>query len=203
MQIYCSDDRPGPTLWVPTVGGSPHPSLSCRISQAELGGRNVSCAGCAPVLCWAAVAICTGLCCLWLSVFASKNHLIFWLQLPTLVWLPLGFSSRPASCHITAVSAIILCGSSALPGYPGYLGPFIHLTTVQWAPTLCQTLFKTLELERPMRCRSSRRSLHPARVGRGRRFGGGWGWEEWRLAGDVLCRFLAVGVGLYYLFPPF
>lgn len=62
-----------------------------RGSWEEFGGQE--CVDCA------AVAICIGLCYLWLCIFAQKAPSHF---LPTQVWLPLGFSSSLHGCHLTS-----------------------------------------------------------------------------------------------------
>lgn len=174
MQFDCNGNHPGPTLWVSPVGGSSHPSPSCRISQAEFRWqeRIVYRLHSSPLL---------GSCgYLHRPVLFMTQHICF--KEPSHFLTPAAHtglaaagvfqqpSTLPHHCSVCRHPLRFFC-SPSVPRV--HLGPFIHLTTVQWAPILCQTLFRALELWTPMRCSSFRSSLQPARVGRERRFVGG------------------------------
>lgn len=58
----------GSPLWM----AAPALLWAVGLARQNLGGRNVLCARCAPVLCWAAEAICIGLCYLWLHICSKE-----------------------------------------------------------------------------------------------------------------------------------
>lgn len=131
-----------------------------RDSWEEFGGQE--CVDCA------AVAICIGLCYLWLCIFAQKAPSHF---LPTQVWLPLGFSSSlQAAISLQSIfhasyRVFLLTDSMRF-----HLSPFIHSTPMPWAPTEYHRLFKALGILRQMRCKYLPEKLE--------------GWRG-RLAGDL------------------
>lgn len=98
-----------------------------RDSWEEFGGQE--CVDCA------AVAICIGLCYLWLCIFAQKAPSHFLRQLPTQVWCPWGFPAastlpphimRPTWCFFSPIQ----CGFTSAHSFIQQLCP-VHLLSVR------------------------------------------------------------------------
>ena len=133
MRPYYSGDHPLPTQWVSPLGGSPRPSVSCGISQAEFGRQE-------SVVCQMRSSPLLGSC-------GHLHRPVLFMTLHTCSKEPSHFLT--AAAHTGLAAAGVFQQASTLPHHfralvtcplrffcsPSvprlHLGPFIHLTAMR------------------------------------------------------------------------